>query len=143
MYSFFRALGQALGVAIGGAVFQNQIHRKLLAYPLLAPHAAEYSKDAAGLVAVIQRLPEGEGRRELIQGYADSLKVIWVTMCGLAGVALVASLWTEGLDLNRPLETEQYFLRGGSVSTTAAGDGSGEEETVVREKGKSKEVVEP
>ena len=136
MYSFFRAFGQALGVAIGGAVFQNQIHKKLLRYPgSFSPAlAAKYSKDAAGLVAVIQGFPEGAQKREVIQSYADSLKVIWATMAGLAAVALILSVWTEGLDLNRPLETEQGFLRD-SVST--AGGGVLREEMGV---GKDKEV---
>lgn len=118
MYSFFRAFGQALGVAIGGAIFQNQIHKKLLRYPAtFSPDkAAEYSTDAAGLVAIIQNFGNGETKREIMQSYADSLKIIWVTMAGLAGVALILSIWTEGLDLNRPLETEQGFDRG-SVST--------------------------
>ena len=48
-----------------------------------------------------------------MQAYADSLKVVWVAICGLAGVALVASLATRGLDLNRPLETAQGFWEEG------------------------------
>lgn len=37
MFSFFRAFGQAIGVAIGGVVFQNRMHANLLGYPALAP----------------------------------------------------------------------------------------------------------
>lgn len=75
-------------------------------------------------------------RAQLVQAYADSLKVVWVTMCGLAAVALVASAATKGLDLNRPLETEQGFWvdekgggdvekrEGGGDVETREGDGT-------------------
>ena len=63
----------------------------------------------------------GEMKIKLMEAYADSLKVIWVAMCGLSGVAMVLSVWTEGLDLDRPLETEQGFIRG-SVSTVEEGE---------------------
>src|SRR5438045_583115 len=50
MFSFFRAFGQGIGVAVGGVIFQNQIYKNLLRYPELAANASAYSKDAAGLV---------------------------------------------------------------------------------------------
>jgi hypothetical protein len=37
MFAFFRSLGQTMGVAVGGTVFQNQMKNHLLAYPLYAP----------------------------------------------------------------------------------------------------------
>lgn len=109
MFSFFRAFGQALGVAVGGTVFQNQMKTRLLTYPALAPLAEEYSRDAAALVQIIKQVERPEVKAQLVQSYADALKVVWLTMCGLAGVAMVASIWTKGLDMNTPLETEQGF----------------------------------
>ncbi|KAI4143188.1 MAG: hypothetical protein L6R39_004666 [Caloplaca ligustica] len=110
MFSFFRAFGQALGVAVGGTVFQNQMRTKLLAYPALASKADEYSKDASSLVQIIRAMKSGAVKEDLQHAYADSLKVVWLTMCGLAGVGLIASLWTKGLDMNKPLETEHGFI---------------------------------
>lgn len=109
MFSFFRAFGQAVGVAVGGTVFQNQVKKKLLGYPLLASKAEEYSRDSSGLVQIIKQMPEGLEKMQLRQSYADALKIVWVTMCALSAIALVLSLWTKGYDLNRPLETEQGF----------------------------------
>ncbi|KAL8776008.1 MAG: hypothetical protein Q9213_008412 [Squamulea squamosa] len=110
MFSFFRAFGQAIGVAVGGTVFQNQMKSKLLAYPALASKANEYSKDASSLVQIIKGMQDDGVKQNLQHAYADSLKVVWATMCGLAGVGLILSLGTKGLDMNKPLETEQYFL---------------------------------
>ncbi|CAF9931189.1 MAG: hypothetical protein HETSPECPRED_007822 [Heterodermia speciosa] len=111
MFSFFRAFGQALGVALGGTVFQNQIKARLRTYPALASNAEQYSRDAAALVQIIKDFPrEGaDAKGLLVKSYADALKVVWLTMCGLSAVAMVASAWTVGLDMDRPLETEQGF----------------------------------
>lgn len=55
-------------------------------------------------------MPESVARTDLVQSYADALKVIWIVMCGLSAVAFVASLWTQHFDLDRELETEQGFV---------------------------------
>ena len=55
-FTFFRAFGQSIGVAMGGTIFQNEIRKKLLAYPELAHMADEYSKDATALVQTIKAL---------------------------------------------------------------------------------------
>lgn len=109
MYSFFRSFGQAIGVAVGGTVFQNQMKKKLMSYPLLAAKAEEYSRDSSSLVQIIKGLPAGLEKTQLIQSYANALKGVWVTLCGLSALALFLSLFTEGLDMNTPLETAQGF----------------------------------
>ncbi|KAL8730754.1 MAG: hypothetical protein Q9166_003824 [cf. Caloplaca sp. 2 TL-2023] len=110
MFSFFRAFGQAIGVAVGGTVFQNQMKTKLLSYAALASKADEYAKDASSLVQIIKGMQEGVVKENLRHAYTDSLKVVWATMCGLAAVGLILSLGTKGLDMNKPLETEQGFI---------------------------------
>lgn len=120
--SFFRTFGQGVGVAVGGSIFQNQISKKLLQYPLLAPLAQEYSKDAAGLVQVIKSMEEGVAKTQLVQAYADSLKVVWVTMCGLAAVALVSCWWVEAYSLNIEMATEQGFVHEKKVKDVESSD---------------------
>ncbi|KAH8429032.1 uncharacterized protein LDX57_006703 [Aspergillus melleus] len=107
MVVFFRAFGQAIGIAVGGVIFQNQMKHKLSNYPALAGHAVEYSRDAAALVTVIQGMgdtgEEGIRKGELKEAYTDSLRVIWGVMCAVSGVGLVMSAWVEKYDLNRAL----------------------------------------
>lgn len=108
MYVFMRSLGQGIGVAVGGVVFQTQFAAKLSRYPSLAGNAMDLAQDASGLVQVINGMPKGsEERMIIISAYADALKVVWVVMAGLAFVALVLSFATEGLSLDARLETEQ------------------------------------
>ncbi|KAJ5463669.1 hypothetical protein N7475_008613 [Penicillium sp. IBT 31633x] len=107
MFSFFRALGQAIGVAVGGVVFQNRMFSNLMKYSALAPMANAYSKDAAGLVQVIKAMADGDDKANLKQAYTDSLRTVWIVCCAVSGVALLISLFTEHYDLDRALETNQ------------------------------------
>lgn len=109
MFSFFRAFGQTLGVAIGGVIFQNQMKKKMLAFPLLADMAGEYSKDAAGLVQILKAMPAGEMKDQLRESYTDALKYIWIVMTVFAGVALLLTFFVEAFDMNGALETEMGF----------------------------------
>lgn len=106
-YSFIRVFGQALGVAVGGAVFQNQIQNKLSAYPSLAPLDGEYSKDATALVGIIQNMEDSIEKTQLVQAYANSIKVIWVVMAALSGAVFGSSVFVKGYSLNQELETSQ------------------------------------
>jgi MFS family permease len=123
-YSFFRAFGQAIGIAIGGTIFQNTIKSKISTYDLLAPFADEYSQDATALVIIIQAMEEGLAKTQLIQAYSDSLRIIWVVMCVLAGVAGLTSMLTKEFTLDRKLHTKQGLRKElNSVDTEAREQG--------------------
>lgn len=115
-YAFLRVFGQALGVAVGGVAFQNQIRNKLLSYPAFASRAVEYSKDATALVGIIHRMQEGTEKTQLIQAYSDSLQIIWIVMCALSGLALVSSIFTKAYSLDQEHHTLQGFDDGKHAS---------------------------
>jgi hypothetical protein len=108
-FSFFRAFGQAIGIAVGGVTFQNQVREKILAYPLIAPFADQYSQDATALVGIINGMPDGEAKDNLVHAYADAIRVIWIVMCALAGVAMIASFFMKSYSLDQTLQTAQGF----------------------------------
>jgi MFS family permease len=109
LFAFFRAFGQTIGVAVGGVVFQNVMKKKLLGFELLAPHADEYSRDASSLVEIIKQMPPSLEKTQLLSSYMDALRAIYIVATALAAVALIFSLWTEGLPLDRALESDQGF----------------------------------
>jgi len=118
MFSFFRAFGQAFGVAIGGVIFQNALKTEIAKHAVLKAMAGDYAADAVALVQVIKMMPRGmEGREELLISYAAALKVVWKAMIGFGAVGLVTSFATEGLSLDRELRTEH-----GLVEKKAVGD---------------------
>jgi EmrB/QacA subfamily drug resistance transporter len=111
MFSFFRLFGQTVGVAIGGVIFQNEMKKKLLAYPDLASKAVEYSQDAASLVQLIKAMPASSQKSELQQAYVNSLQVVWLVCCGFSGLCLIAVLFTKRYSMDRDLETEQSYKK--------------------------------
>ncbi|OBT64516.1 hypothetical protein VE03_05289 [Pseudogymnoascus sp. 23342-1-I1] len=110
MYSFFRSVGQTLGVAIGGVVLQNQLVIKISAYPALKSKAVEYSLEAASLAQIIKAMPAGQDKTDLIQAFADSLKIVWALMCGLAGIGFLASLFIKDYPLDRFVPAAQAVV---------------------------------
>ncbi|KAJ4346292.1 hypothetical protein N0V95_005502 [Ascochyta clinopodiicola] len=110
MFSFFRAFGQTLGVAIGGVIFQNQMRNKMLTYPLLADLASEYSKDAAGLVEILRAMPSGQMKDQLKESYTDALRYIWIVMLAFSVLAFIGSWFIKAYDMNAALETEHGFI---------------------------------
>jgi hypothetical protein len=129
MFSFFRTFGQAIGVAIGGVIFQNQMEKKLRAYPHFASQASELAKDAAALVQIIKATPEGQDKLDLRTAYIDSVRVIFIVLCALASVALVSSFFIKSYDLNRALETEQGFKEEKKSKENGAEEGTPAEES--------------
>lgn len=113
MFIFARSLGQCLGVAICGAIFQNQMKQQLLKIPSLSAQAVEYSRDATSLVQVIKLMPDGSDRKSnLLLSYANSLKIVWAVMCALSGVAMLGSFFIRKVSLDRVHHTEQELQDG-------------------------------
>jgi hypothetical protein len=113
LYSFFRAFGQTLGVAISGVIFQN-IFKKKIRQTAYAANATEWSRDASSFVQVVkswsQEGQEGIMRETVVTAYVDSLRVVWLVMCVIAGVAFTISvIFTKEISLDRDLETDQGF----------------------------------
>ncbi|KAL9086203.1 MAG: hypothetical protein Q9165_007268 [Trypethelium subeluteriae] len=123
MFSFFRSAGQALGVAVGGVIFQNRMAANLRSYPNLASSASVYSADAVGTIEVIRSMPDNADKQDLRHAYADSLRIVWAVCCALGGVALLISLLTRHHDLAQTFDTEQD-----AVVETKGGSDSGDNE---------------
>ena len=64
---------------------------RLLAVPELASKAVEYAQDASSLVLRIITMQDGREKRQLIQAYADSLRIVWAVMCALSAIATLGS----------------------------------------------------
>ena len=88
-------------------IFQNAFKQKLKVSgsELLEAHAEEWAIDAGALVEVVKNMMEtGQElvRMQLVGIYIDSLRVIWIVMCALAGISLVGSLiFTKEISLKR------------------------------------------
>lgn len=107
--NFFRYLGQAVGVAVVGVVFQNRMGALMRADPELAPFAAEYASDAAALIQRLEALVDGEFKDKIIEAYSDSLMTIWIAMCAFCVIPFIGSFFLPRLDMGRRHEASQVF----------------------------------
>ncbi|OBT61057.1 hypothetical protein VE03_09146 [Pseudogymnoascus sp. 23342-1-I1] len=113
MTSFFRSFGQTIGVAIGGSIFQNRMRANLLEYPVLAPYAEKYSKDAAALIETIRSMPSGRDKDDLKDAYTDSLRIVWAVCCALAEATMFLSVMTKEYDLSpEAVQSDQGSIKG-------------------------------
>lgn len=109
-FSFIRGLGQSVGVAISGVVFQNVFRRKLVDIPKFKNMADEYSRDATIVVGVINGMPQGLERRELVQAYCDALKIIWATLLAFSAASMVLGFTVKGYTLKQRHVTDQGLV---------------------------------
>lgn len=108
-FSFFRTFGQAVGVAVGGVVFQNQMMKSLHASPDFTEQAGELARDAAALVQIIKDTAESGRKLELQLAYMRSLRTIFVVLGVLSFVAFLLSFFIKDYDMDRALSGQQGF----------------------------------
>jgi hypothetical protein len=109
--TFFRSIGQAFGVAIGGTVFQNQFNH-YLKQALLAgtiPHDLVVTgAQAAGAYSAIGKFPDvvQTAYRSI---YADALRAVWYVTTAIAAAGLVVSLLVRNESMDRRNNAKQAF----------------------------------
>lgn len=110
MTVFFRCFGQTIGVAIGGVIFQNRVAANLSSHPELSSSATSYSLDVVALIQQINMMPASDPRKHMLaNALSKSIGTIWAVMCGLAGLALISTIFLKPYSLNQALVTEQRF----------------------------------
>jgi hypothetical protein len=103
MYAFLRSFGMALGVGLGGSVFQNVMKTKLMQLNL--PVTIAYN--AESYIETLRNLPTGSPLKvQVLQAYVTGLHGVYASMCGLAATALLASFFVKHYDMNKELQTE-------------------------------------
>lgn len=71
------------------------------------------SLDALTLIKTIGTLPSDAPETLILKhAFADSIKTIWAVMCGIAGLALIATLGIKRYKLDQELTGEQGFVEG-------------------------------
>ena len=103
MYMFLRSFGMALGVGVGGSVFQNVMTIKL--HQLGLP--ASIAREAEGYIAVVHTLPvDSLMKSQILDAYTYGFHGVFGVYCGMAGLAGLLSIGIRHFDMNKELETE-------------------------------------
>ncbi|CDO76345.1 hypothetical protein BN946_scf185011.g9 [Trametes cinnabarina] len=117
-FTFCRAFAQTWGVAISGAILQNQLKDKL-------PPAftAQFPSGVQIAYAVIPTIGDLEPalRTTVRDAFADSLSVIWKTMAGLCGVAILSLVLLKEVPMVKHTD-EKYGLEEASAAKAPVTD---------------------
>ncbi|CAI7606744.1 unnamed protein product [Penicillium glandicola] len=111
MFSFFRGIGQTLGIATGEAIFQNRMTANLGKYQIPQSSIELYSKSALSAVEAIKK-STAEIRIPLRHAYTDSLRDVWIFCCAFAAVAFLLGFFVESHDLDKQHESSQKLREG-------------------------------
>ncbi|KAJ2893118.1 major facilitator superfamily transporter [Zalerion maritima] len=106
-FSFCRAFGQAIGVALSGVIFQNGFKKELEKIPRFAALADTYSKDATAIVEAIKAMPASEDKTLLIEAYNEALKYIWYALLALSAVSMFIAFTVKSYSLVQDHVTKQ------------------------------------
>ncbi|KAL8836760.1 MAG: hypothetical protein Q9170_002789 [Blastenia crenularia] len=107
MYTFARTLGMCIGVAVGGAVFQNELKEHLRELQL----PAVVANDAENFVVRLHDFPKASVQYQaFILAYANSFKVVFEVLTALAGLAALLSLFIKEYTMDKELDSE-HILR--------------------------------
>lgn len=119
MYTFVRTFGMCLGVAVGGAVFQNELEKHLVEYSL--PGAKAIANNGEGFVATLNALPKDSVQpAAYISAYACTFRKVFEVLTAIAGFAGVLSLLIKEYSMDIELDSE-HILRQGEKYTAALG----------------------
>ncbi|KAH9916586.1 major facilitator superfamily domain-containing protein, partial [Epithele typhae] len=89
-FSFCRTFAQAWGIAIGSTVLQNELARTLPAgFAARFPTGADIAYAA---IPALRALPDPTLRAVVEAAFAQSLRVLWLTMVGVSGLGWL-SVW--------------------------------------------------
>lgn len=108
-FSFFRTFGQAVGVAVGGVVFQNQMMKNLRQSEHFAPYAGDLARDAAALVQLIKDTADPEQKLELRLAYMKSLRTIFIVLGAISFASFLLAFFIKDYDMDRVLSGHQGF----------------------------------
>ncbi|GAA6020017.1 hypothetical protein JCM10207_006760 [Rhodosporidiobolus poonsookiae] len=101
-FGFVRSFGQVFGIAIGSTVLQNELAKKL---PEQFAEQFGHGEIAFAAIPYIKGLDEP--LRTLVRAaFADSIKVIWQVLIGVAGLGFLLSLGVQQMKMATETDAE-------------------------------------
>ena len=110
------ALLQVWGVTVGGAVLQNELHKRLP-----ADFLAQFPKGtevAFSVIPLIRSLEEPL-KSEVRSAFAGAIQVVWQVLAGIGGIGFVASFLMKQLPLHTAVDADWGRKDGAPLHTTS------------------------
>lgn len=121
LVSFTSSLGQAFGIGIGGAIFQNewehQLKRRIREGSL--PNEFILSKfQAEQAVELLKSFPEVV-QRVYASIVADAIDSLFVALAAFSGAALLGSMLSKNLSMDRDTHSKNEFVEREKITTNS------------------------
>lgn len=108
MYAFFRTLGMATGVAIGGSVFQNLMGDELERRSL----PVDIARHAESFISQLNMLPPDDPERnDLMDAYNFAFQGIFIVLTGISAAGLLSSLNIRRHSMDQILDSKHKIQR--------------------------------
>ena len=108
MYSFMRTFGMSIGVAVGGAIFQNQLPHSLQAAGL----SPDIAKDAERFIIALKTASVSPAyRRSALDAYAHAFGFVFKVLTGISATGALASILIRPHSMDKALRSEHVFHR--------------------------------
>ena len=108
MYTFTRTFGMCIGVAVGGAIFQNGFKKHLGELQL----PTQVAGDAQGSMVGLKALPRNSSEYQAyILAYAEAFKVVFEVLTAIAGLGAILSLLNREYTMDKTLDSEHVLHR--------------------------------
>ncbi|ETS76337.1 hypothetical protein PFICI_11724 [Pestalotiopsis fici W106-1] len=105
---FFRSLGTALGVPIGGVIFTNELKTELLIQlPSNATDKFFQPSFSLVLVAQLRNMNDSSTKSAIIAAVSSAVGKLWIYMSALCGAALLVTLGIKHFSLDVDLPSEK------------------------------------
>lgn len=112
---------QTWGIAIGGAILQNQLSKKLPQSLIeTLPSGAAYTYSLIPVIGTLSSAEQGVVR----QAFADSLKIIWETMAGISGLGLLSCLLMKEVEMRVSVDDQWALEQKARAKTTPVSQAS-------------------
>jgi hypothetical protein len=102
MYVFLRSWGTALGVGLGGSIFQNVVKVKLVEFGL----PTEIASHAEAFIVILRSMPDSPTKTLILEAYVYGFHGVYACFCAIAGLAGIASLFIKHHDMDKELVSE-------------------------------------
>lgn len=107
MYAFARQFGMALGVGIGGSVFQNTMVLKLGWEGIDTSIAAK----SEAFVQTLWQLPANDvSKSQILDAYVFGLRSVFILFTCVSAVALLLSLFSKQYEMREEVDSEHILL---------------------------------
>lgn len=109
MYAFLRSTGMAVGVTIGGTVFQNMMQQELANEHI----PIDIAKNAEAYIAILTTLPATSALKQgVLRAYVRGFQGVFEVMTVISGLGLLSSLLIASRTMDEAIDSEHVLENG-------------------------------